>query len=143
MGIAVDWQEDKDKGGDNKGRWIKKAMKLAEEFTDDFEADDEKKAKRKQMLAQAEALTGQVYGLSDSESEEDDDSPPIRPTKQNGAPSKPKPPPGKPSYLVAKPKPEGEEGDDKKEEEESDDEPIRPTKRKDKPKPPPAGKPSY
>jgi len=43
QGLAGEWQED---GGfdskDNRGKWVQKAMKLADEFTDDFEGDEDK-----------------------------------------------------------------------------------------------------
>merc|ERR1712238_81216 len=118
QGLAGEFQEEGGKDGikskDNRGKWIQKAMNLAEELTDDFEGDEDKKAQRKAMLSQANSMAGNIYGYDAEEEEEaaessEDDEPIIRPTKYKNKPSdnnnnnntsstsSSKPPAGKPS----------------------------------------------
>lgn len=116
--VAVDWQsEDKSgKSKESRGKWLKRAVKLAEEFTDDFEGDEDKKQQRKALLMQAEAVATQIYG---EDSDEDESPGPSKFASSTASSSgKKRPPAGKPSYLVAKPKPEGEEEDEPEEKEE-------------------------
>merc|ERR1712194_694958 len=121
------------KSKENRGKWAQKAFALAGEFTDDFEGDEEKKAQRKALLAKANSVAGNIYGYEEEVESSDDDAPIIRPTKHkpsnNNNNSTSKPPAGKPSYLVAKPKPEGEEDGSEDEGKSEDDEVIKAEKK--------------
>lgn len=152
--LAGEYQQESANGKPNKGKFIQKAMKMANEMTDDLETDEEKKKKNKEMIEMAEGFAGKIYGFDPKANQNHDEgTKPSKPPKKN--------PPGKPSYLIPK-KETKETKKDQDGKESGDDSDPDPTEDKEleqkydsetssqqnttktKPKKrPPGGKPSY
>jgi len=139
--MAGEYQRESANGKVDKGKFIQQAIQMANEMTDDFETDEQKKNKRKEMIGVAEGLVGKIYGFDPKgkETEAEETKPSTPPNKR---------PPGKPSYLIPKKETKETKNDDtdnesnkptgnRKEEEKQPETISTPKKR------PPSAKPSY
>jgi len=146
--MAGEYQQDGKGGKADKAKWIQQAMKMADEMTDNFETDETKKQKKKDMLKMAEGFAGKIYGFDPDEQQQEQEEEAAKPSSSSSKPPKKRPPPGKPSYLIAKPekgdnetKPSEPESEKKEQDSQANTE-TTPSKPKPKKKPP-GGMPSY
>eukprot|EP00531_Pseudo-nitzschia_arenysensis_P014478 CAMPEP_0116130828 /NCGR_PEP_ID=MMETSP0329-20121206/8683_1 /TAXON_ID=697910 /ORGANISM="Pseudo-nitzschia arenysensis, Strain B593" /LENGTH=626 /DNA_ID=CAMNT_0003625223 /DNA_START=81 /DNA_END=1961 /DNA_ORIENTATION=- len=92
--LAGEYQQESANGKADKGKFIQKAIQMANEMTDDIVSNEETKEKRKEMIGMAESFAGKIYGFDSNDKNQEKEGE-IKPSKK-------KPGKGKPSYLIPK-----------------------------------------